>query len=600
MLSFLNRFFQLFVFSFALTLCGTLTLAAQPEGYIIEEESFGLDNNEFRVVSSIIDDHVYILQSDLRKFWVYNTQDNTMTNLLSSDTTLYATGFEKFKDHTFFYLSCPSGLSVYKTKNTWSSTQKIFQVNDYQSDGFQSSIFVHNDRLYIAQDRTHMIYRLDDPNGEVELFLDMSDQNEPEFPWYFGRRFFTVDSLLFFNGKEGEDEILWKVDDDPSSLAKVTLETGQPLMNLDERLFYKNSIYFSLDDDIKQTWYYDLSAKEIKLFGDFEFSSAWGRSSEYANGSIIQIFHPQYKNEPWFFDGTIDGSYLLKDISENGNSNPSRFTEFGGKIGFKANFDERWETDGTPEGTIQVGTVVPNFQIDILFDRQFELRSKDDDYIILSEYLGDGVSIDIAELEGKMPSSGGESNLGSSAFTKIFDDFFFVQAQDFENDTYNNYWSDGTSENTHKLDNIYNFGYIDEKFELEDRVIIFIRDIGRNFYYNVRKVETEIIEPTMIDSSSVQITDSCEEIVSGIEILSGNGEVLVIPNPASDQITVRAISGKRIKLKVIDTQGKVIRVLSSLKEEHIVSLRGEIPGMYYLHIIEENSEVPIVSRFVKQ
>ena len=79
------------------------------------------------------------------------------------------------------------------------------------------------------------------------------------------------------------------------------------------------------------------------------------------NGKLI--FRALSKNngmEPWISDGTEIGTFMLKNINasieiSSGNSNPDHFTVFNNRVIFSArnaeNGEELWITDGTSEGT---------------------------------------------------------------------------------------------------------------------------------------------------------------------------------------------------------------------------------------------------------
>ena len=59
--------------------------------------------------------------------------------------------------------------------------------------------------------------------------------------------------------------------------------------------------------------------------------------------------------ELWRTDGTDAGTYLVKDINPNGQSNPANFQLFNGLVWFTADDGvhgrEIWRTDGTEDGT---------------------------------------------------------------------------------------------------------------------------------------------------------------------------------------------------------------------------------------------------------
>jgi ELWxxDGT repeat protein len=64
--------------------------------------------------------------------------------------------------------------------------------------------------------------------------------------------------------------------------------------------------------------------------------------------------------ELWATDGTVAGTRLVKDINPNGPSHPGSMLALGGRLYFFASTPQGrvlWRSDGTPEGTEQVGAL---------------------------------------------------------------------------------------------------------------------------------------------------------------------------------------------------------------------------------------------------
>lgn len=68
--------------------------------------------------------------------------------------------------------------------------------------------------------------------------------------------------------------------------------------------------------------------------------------------------------ELWITDGTENGTFMVKDINPDGDSQPSQLTYLGDSIYFSANNGshgrELWKSDGTLIGTVLVADVNPN------------------------------------------------------------------------------------------------------------------------------------------------------------------------------------------------------------------------------------------------
>lgn len=61
--------------------------------------------------------------------------------------------------------------------------------------------------------------------------------------------------------------------------------------------------------------------------------------------------------ELWQSDGSILGTFQLKDLNTSSSSNPNYFVNIDNKLFFKANSDEIWQTDGTVSGTTFIQSI---------------------------------------------------------------------------------------------------------------------------------------------------------------------------------------------------------------------------------------------------
>jgi ELWxxDGT repeat protein len=78
-----------------------------------------------------------------------------------------------------------------------------------------------------------------------------------------------------------------------------------------------------------------------------------GCKMKLLNDVLIYNSRDEFRgNELWRTDGTDEGTYLLKDINEDGSSYPSQFVAFGDVLVFATRHGELWKTDGTTEGTV--------------------------------------------------------------------------------------------------------------------------------------------------------------------------------------------------------------------------------------------------------
>jgi ELWxxDGT repeat protein len=110
---------------------------------------------------------------------------------------------------------------------------------------------------------------------------------------------------------------------------------------------------------------------DLTFLGDLNTTRDFGAVESYAKpipqiGKVGLVALPDKDRgtELWRSDGTVDGTYLLKDIAPNeASSNPSNLTVVNGDVYFTATGESLvegiWKTDGTRQGTRSV--FIPQF-----------------------------------------------------------------------------------------------------------------------------------------------------------------------------------------------------------------------------------------------
>ena len=86
-----------------------------------------------------------------------------------------------------------------------------------------------------------------------------------------------------------------------------------------------------------------------------------------------------------------------------------------------------------------------------------------------------------------------------------------------------------------------------------------------------------------------EVEDYCVnlEIVDGVEILNGNFNLQVYPNPAAESIQLNLPSNIQIfQLRILSTDGKCVKQMNTYSRFHSVS--DLAPGYYVLEVISEN------------
>jgi hypothetical protein len=85
-----------------------------------------------------------------------------------------------------------------------------------------------------------------------------------------------------------------------------------------------------------------------------------------------------------------------------------------------------------------------------------------------------------------------------------------------------------------------------------------------------------------------EVEDYCVnlEIVDGVEILNGNFNLQVYPNPAAESIQLNLPSNIQIfQLRILSTEGKCVKQMNTYSRFHSVS--DLAPGYYILEVVSE-------------
>ena len=121
-------------------------------------------------------------------------------------------------------------------------------------------------------------------------------------------------------------------------------------------------VYFAAfnSDGLPEIWQTNGTPEGTTRFFDDELAEALeyaGWLTRFGDGFLISGNNEPFNAEPWYTDGTIEGTFELAELN-NGSppgSNPSQFTAVGGKVVFAALSNdvgtELFVSDGTPGGT---------------------------------------------------------------------------------------------------------------------------------------------------------------------------------------------------------------------------------------------------------
>lgn len=233
-----------------------------------------------------------------------------------------------------------------------------------------SNFFLIEDRCFIA--RLSQLYEITPDNYELELVTTASGPIQGLLP--FGNEWIIWSGTGFafpnpqsylerFNPNTGVSELIYQVAD--------VIEEVVPFPN--GILFrYDTELLFS-DGSMNGT------ERLLKSNSDNITAINLNEGVLLNNQYIFQLTTQLEGSEPWVTDGTVDGTQLLKDLrpgSQNTFANgsiPSHFFQ-AGNIAYFTAFTEGFElsmiqTDGTPDGTIQVFSFMEDLKIQRIFER---------------------------------------------------------------------------------------------------------------------------------------------------------------------------------------------------------------------------------------
>ena len=272
-------------------------------------------------------------------------------------------GDERFTNSS----SSPSGFTEYNDKLHFSA-----------DDG------KHGRELWVTDGTTEGTQLLADINPNLSSDGDAYGSNSGGFAEYNGKLYFIAD-----DGEHGRE--LWVTDGttkgtqllldiNPGFNANYNFAESSNISNLME---YNGKLYFTADDGEhgRELWVSDGTTEGTQLLLNINpgihelggIGTGFTHLIEYNGKLYFGANDGENGDELWVSDGTAEGTRLVADINPNfpfflrgystGYSRPSDFTEFNGKLYFKANDGENgrelWVTDGTTEGTRLVADINP-------------------------------------------------------------------------------------------------------------------------------------------------------------------------------------------------------------------------------------------------
>lgn len=364
---------------------------------------------------------------------------------------------------------------------------------------------------------------------------------------------------------------------------------GNGLTNHPEAIVYKDKMYFSALMELGKNnydvelWVSDGTEEGTKLFKDLNPD---GLSYPY-NYTIVNdklYFNATTKaegTELWVSDGTVDGTFLLKNIAGNYSGAPRRPLALNGKAYFITSSKpyELYVTDGTREGTFLLEDSVGYHSAIINGELFFSKLISDEDSLQYALYKTNGKPGGASLVK---VIEGGTSSGYAVHFREANNRWYFAIYDNKEDYEFSNIWeTDGTAENTKLVRD--NQGKLLEEYREYDLIsfnnsLFFVMNnpgIGYSLY--------------RLDSPSTSAT----------EFAQNNVEVVLFPNPASNQLTIKTDS-KLIgsNYTILNIMGQTVRSGKIISDNTLLDV-GDLPGgTYFVQI--QSKDGNSISRFVKE
>ena len=352
-------------------------------------------------------------------------------------------------------------------------------------------------------------------------------------------------------------------------------------------IVYKNKMYFSAKDkqNNEELWVTDGTEVGTKLFKDINTEeSSYPSNFNIVNGKLyFNARTANEGNELWVSDGTEAGTHLVRDVAPKDEIyGPGKTVEYNGKAYFITHGYQKpyqlWSTDGTEAGTIMVEDSVGNNMV--VFNGELYYSKIVSKKVITYNYAlhktkgkpGEGVLVKVI--------SGGNSTdrplymvpaNGKLYFSCMYDDggANYVHMDVWE--------TDGTAANTKLVE--MNPG------ELVDAN----RLVGLKQYNNALYFADLTNKLYRIGTPNTAVT----------EIVNSNFSVILFPNPARHQITIKA-DEKLIgsNFTVLNITGQMVRS-GKINSDNTLLDVGDLPGGTYL-VQLQSKDGSSVSWFIKE
>jgi|GEM_PF-5850059 len=319
----------------------------------------------------------------------------------------YISNLTLFKDKVFFSAADDRGSALWCTDGTSQGTIKVKDViAGMNSSNFNLPFTVMGDKMFFVGKLSELWVSDGTTNG-TKLIKQFSNGNHSGLG-----EFTAFENKLFFRVDNGEGDALWVTDGTPEGTVKIKnfIQSNDAyrypanMMVINDKLFFRfgegsvaNELWTTDGTEASTVRLLKIETSDAPLMDNFTAignkiffrlnSDLWVTNGTPSNTfplcKILGNWSPQFGNEKnvvvynnllffagvsnngdvdlWRSDGTLVGTYALKDSNPTGNFEVWNFIIINDLLYFKANHPDYginiWVSDGTPQNTRKLGNV---------------------------------------------------------------------------------------------------------------------------------------------------------------------------------------------------------------------------------------------------
>jgi len=255
-----------------------------------------------------------------------------------------------FGGRLFFFADTSEGRQLWRSDGTPAGTVR---VHDFPANAPDTLNLVQTDgALFVLQGTVSgvEVWRSDGTEAGTERVLDLPQPLYSYRP--AGRHLFLVTRDTAQNNE------MWAVSGTSQAVRVLEVETALAI----QMLGIGDNLVFSLEDDHgREPWWSDGTPEGTHLIADIcpgSCSSLISFAGTYGDRAVLRLDDGVSGTELWLTDGTAAGTWRLADLCPGECGAFAFAQEINGWLVLKFE-GGAWITDGTPDGAWSVGTVDP-------------------------------------------------------------------------------------------------------------------------------------------------------------------------------------------------------------------------------------------------